>query len=77
MVGALSYAIDINERKEMLREIIGVAQRMAAGDLSKQVSGTHHGDYLAIVDSFNQALMALSQAMTRVTEAADQVSSIC
>ncbi len=75
VIGALEYVLDITERKEVLNDIIHVAEAMARNDLTAKATGNYQGDYLKIADSLNQGMAAQHEAMAQVAEAVEQITA--
>ncbi len=73
VVGALEYAVDVTERKEVMQEIIRVTDRIARLDLSKPASGDFHGDFKAIIDNLNEAIKAQHNAIARMAHGVNNV----
>ena len=57
-----------------LREASTVLQRIADRDLTARMSGTYHGEYVALQDALNAAVTNLDQALDDVASAAEQVA---
>jgi methyl-accepting chemotaxis protein len=75
IIGALEFVVDISERKQVLSDIIGVAEQLAQNNLTARADGQYQGDYLKIAESLNQAIASQHDTLAQVAEAVEQVSS--
>jgi methyl-accepting chemotaxis protein len=74
IIGAVEFVVDITDRKNVLRNIIGFAEGMAAGDLTAKIEGQYDGDYKAIVEQLNTAVRSLHDVIAQVAEAVEQIN---
>gem|GEM_PF-1506877 len=56
-----------------VRETVSVLEKMAANDLSQQVSGDYKGDHTVSKSALNHVLATLNELLTNIREAVDQV----
>jgi methyl-accepting chemotaxis protein len=57
-----------------IREASTVLQQVAARDLTARMSGEYRGEYVAMQEALNQAVVNLDQALAEVSAAAEQVA---
>ncbi len=67
IIGAMEFVIDITERKNVLKDIVGVAEGLADGDLSRRLNGSYQGDYEMIANYLNTSMQNLQGVMKEIT----------
>ncbi len=76
VIGALEYVLDISERKKCIVNVMDLAQKMAANDLSSQIDTSgYSGDFLEIMRNLNSAVTAQNKAMIQVADSVTQIAA--
>ena len=66
IIGAVEFVLDITDRKNVLNDVITVAEGLAQGDLSKRLDGDYQGDFELIAGNMNTAMESLASVMQEI-----------
>ena len=75
LVGAIEYIVDISELKGALGEVISFCKNLAESDLTARVRGDFTGGFKEIADNLNHAIEGQHEDMTKIFEAAEQITA--
>jgi methyl-accepting chemotaxis protein len=74
IIGAVEFVLDITDRKNVLNDIITVAEGLAQGDLSRRIESKYTGDFGAIAQNLNTAMVNIETTMNEITGACQKLA---